>query len=128
MYYRGNEPRSFGSKTRLSVGVRANRECPLGVVHRYLDPNNEQRIALGIRQKQEIQLEGFYNDWSRERIEQELRVSHSRREQYWLRHIVQLDCWPTLFVCGACHIEPFCLLAKTAGLFVDLVEADWAPA
>jgi hypothetical protein len=96
-----------------------------GLSHRYCDPNNEQRKALNLRGKQDIEWDGFCFDWSPERIEQEVAASHSIRERYWLTQLLQLARWPVLFICGADHIDSFYLVLKSKGLHVDIVVRDW---
>jgi hypothetical protein len=98
-----------------------------GLAHRYCDPDNEQRSARNIQDAQKIRLDGFYCDWSPERIEQEVAVSHSIRERYWFTQLSFLDIWPTLFICGADHIDGFCLMLEEKGFHVEIAVRDWSP-
>ena len=84
----------------------------LDICHRYCDPDNQQRSALGVRHKNVIKADGWLYEWSQKKIEQEIRTSHSIREQYWLEKLLDLDRWPVLFVCGACHVESFPALGR----------------
>jgi hypothetical protein len=86
---------------------------------------HEQRKALNIRGKQDIEWEGFCCDWSPERVEEEVVASHTIRERYWLTQLLQLGSWPVLFVCGADHIHSFCAMLKSEGVNVDVVVHDW---
>jgi len=98
-----------------------------GVTHRYCDPNNEQRQTLHIRQEQDIRLDAFFNDWDQERVEQEVRVSHAIREHYWLNKLLDLNCWPVLFlVCGADHIEYFRGAFESNDLYADVAAWNWS--
>jgi len=96
-----------------------------GIAHRYCDPNNEQRQALQIRQEQDIRFDAFLYDWDQEREEHEIRVTHSIREHHWLNQLLELNCWPALFVCGANHIECFRSALHSSDLHADVVAADW---
>jgi len=96
-----------------------------GIAHRYCDPNNEQRQALGIRQENDIRYEAFRNDWDSDRLEQEIRATYAIRERYWLNQLLDLNCWPVLFVCGANHIKSFCNKLEANGLHADVVARDW---
>lgn len=96
-----------------------------GIAHRYCDPNNEQRQALHTRQEGDIRFEAFYDEWDQDRLEREIRATHSRREQYWLNQLLDLDCWPVLFVCGAAHIEHFSGALRAYGLDVYVGAQDW---
>jgi hypothetical protein len=97
----------------------------LGVCHQYCDPDKEQRSALGLRHNNIIKADGWLYDWSQEKIEQEIKTSHSVRERYWLEKLLNLDRWPVLFVCGACHVKSFRDLAEARGLSVDIALFDW---
>jgi hypothetical protein len=96
-----------------------------GIGHRYCDPNNEQRRALHIRQEQDIRLEAFYKDWDNERLEREIRAAHEIREGHWLDQLLDLNCWPALFVCGANHVKSFRKALEAKGLHADVAAWDW---
>jgi hypothetical protein len=95
--------------------------------HRYCDPNNAQRAALGVRDELDIRAQGFLANWSQEAIEIEIRESHIIRESYWLEQLLELDHWPALFVCGADHVTSFQALLKINGVSADIGARDWAP-
>jgi hypothetical protein len=98
------------------------------IAHRYCDPNNEQRQALGIGQEYDIsniKYKAFFNDWDSDRLEQEIRATHAIRERHWLNQLLDLNCWPVLFVCGANHIKSFCNELEANGLHADVVARDW---
>ena len=107
--------------------VGAEVAVKLGVCHLYCDPDTQQRGALGVRHKSLIKTDGWLYDWSQEKIQQEIRTSHSIREQWWLERLLDLERWPVLFVCGTCHVEAFRNLAEAHGLSVDVVAFDWQP-
>jgi hypothetical protein len=116
------------AKRQATQSVGAEVAVKLGVCHRYCDPDTQQRSALGVRHKNLIKMDGWLYDWSQEKIQQEIRTSHSIREHWWLQRLLDLERWPVLFVCGACHVEAFGNLAKAHGLSVDVVAFDWGPA
>jgi hypothetical protein len=60
-------------------------------------------------------------------IPKQLQASHDRREQYWLDRILELDCWPVLFICGADHVDSFGAKARGCGLSVKVLISDWSP-
>jgi hypothetical protein len=102
----------------------ANR---FGIPHRYCDLNDEEREKLGVRHENLIRSQGWLLGWEQERIEREVRASHSIRERHWLYQILGLNCWPTLFVCGANHVLPFRKLLDANGITVQVIESDWEP-
>src|SRR5208282_5612838 len=72
-----------------------------GVSHRYSDLDAAQRSAAGVRHEHDIKIVGFFiSRWSAEKIEQEIRASHSIRERHWMKELLDLDNWPVLFICG----------------------------
>ena len=85
-----------------------------GVLHRYCDLYEPQRRAAGVRHEHEIKVVGFFSRWSTEKIEQEVRASHSIRERHWMKKLLDLDNWPVLFICGAEHVLPFQQLLGSA--------------
>ena len=94
--------------------------------HRYCDPNNEQRAALGVRGENDIRARGFLANWDPETIEQEVRKSHAIRERYWLERLLEVNCWPALFVCGTNHVVPFQTLLRINGISSHIRVHDWA--
>jgi hypothetical protein len=96
-----------------------------GLPHRYCDPDNEQRRALNIRGRQNIEWEGFSCDWSEQQIEQAVAADHAIRERYWFEQLSQLNSWPVLFVCGADHLDGFCAMMKNKGVDIEVVARDW---
>ncbi len=98
-----------------------------GLLHRYCDLDEAQRSAAGVRHVNWIKMDGFINNWSAEKIEQESRTSHSIRERHWMTELLNLNHWPVLFICGAEHVLPFQQLLQENGLSVEVAVHDWAP-
>jgi len=97
------------------------------IQHRYCDLNSAERERLGVRHENIIRTEGWLLSWEPERIEREVRASHSIRERHWLSQILDMNCWPTLFVCGADHVLPFRKRLEANGITVQVIESDWEP-
>src|ERR1700736_5515246 len=53
-----------------------------GIPHRYCDLNDGERERLGVRHENIIRWEGWLHGWDEERIEREVRASHSIRERH----------------------------------------------
>ena len=51
-----------------------------------------------------------------------------QREEYWMKKIGEFNNFPTLFVCGADHIDSFRQLLETNGFEVIIEHKDWVPA
>jgi hypothetical protein len=98
-----------------------------GVLHRYCDLDKAPRSAAGVRHVHDIKADGFINGRSTEKIEQEIRASHSIRERHWLTELLHLNNWPVLFICGAEHVLPFQQLLQENGLSAEVAAHDWAP-
>lgn len=99
----------------------------LKLTHQLSDPLPEIRQQLGIRAENDIQAQGFINNWTQAQIEFEVRKSLDAREQYWLGQLKILNSWPLLFVCGANHSESFSALLRSCGFEVLVSVADWEP-
>jgi hypothetical protein len=98
-----------------------------GVSHRYCDLGGAQRSAAGVRHVNDIKADGIIHGWSTEKIEQEIRASHSIRERHWMTELLDLNNWPVLFICGAEHVLPFQQLLQENGLSAEVAASDWAP-
>jgi hypothetical protein len=72
-------------------------------------------------------MDGFINNWSAEKIEEESKTSHSIRERHWLTELLNLNNWPVLFICGAEHVSPFQQLLQENALSAEVAAPDWAP-
>ena len=70
---------------------------------------------------------GFYNNWNDDRIKAAIREDNAKREQYWLKRLLELDIWPAIFLCGADHCDSFGSLARESGIQVTVAVADWTP-
>lgn len=99
----------------------------LGIPHRYCDPSIEEQQALGVAEEGDIRMSGYFANRSREEIDAAVRTSDAIRERYWLEHLLNLDSWPVLFVCGANHTEPFRELLQAHGIEVRVLFAKWEP-
>ena len=99
----------------------------LSVDHQYCDPDRRQRIELGILQENDIEILAWWSSDGGVDTDRQLKLSHSKRESYWLDRLLALDRWPALFVCGANHVEGFSHLLVSHGLSVHISESDWSP-
>jgi hypothetical protein len=95
--------------------------------HLYCDPDNETRNRLTIQGENDIRLAGFFNNLSEGEIEKNIHASHDRRELYWLSRILQFNCWPIIFICGANHVDSFSAKIRAGNLSPEVLERDWSP-
>lgn len=49
------------------------------------------------------------------------------REHCRLEHILKLDSWPVLYVCGVHHVEPFRALLEANNISIHVLLTNWAP-
>lgn len=96
----------------------------LSIGHRFVDPNRDQRRAMGVLQESDIRMAHFLSE-DEEAIRNDIRASHAARENFWLRELLQLNLWPTLLVCGADHIESFSRTLREEQFAVEVAERDW---
>jgi hypothetical protein len=99
----------------------------LGLKHCLCDPDKAARQALGIRQENDIRLEGFRKNWKLKIIQKRILEEHRKREEIWLGQVEAFQNYPVLFVCGANHIKSFSSLLRSKGLCSKVLSKDWAP-
>lgn len=97
----------------------------LSLPHRYCDPNQSERVNLGIRDENYISAIGQMSRKPPGEIEQEIYIERLKREPYWLKQLNHLSAWPTLFVCGAWHVPSFSFLLRESGVLSNVVVEDW---
>ena len=98
----------------------------LHIAHRYCDPSRQERKALGVPEDADIHIASWGNSDPQQR-EAAFRASYAIRERHWLEHLLQLDTWPVLFICGAKHTEPFRALLQSNDILVHVLFTRWKP-
>ena len=78
--------------------------------HCYCDPGHEERDKLG------IPYTGKSDPYA-----------DAIRRRCWFEHILNLDSWPVLFVCGADHTKSFTALLCKNDIDVHILVANWKP-
>jgi hypothetical protein len=99
----------------------------LGILHRYCDPSSEERRAIGIIDGDPIVESRLWAPCDEQNFKAEVRDSYNKRRGHWLEHLLQLNVWPLLFVCGANHAEPFRKRLQADGIDAHVLFANWAP-
>ena len=118
------------SQEHIALQPRGNSTCHtaaglLGCSHLYCDPNSSERSELGIKSPQEIQVDSFLSHRSEEDTAAEILSHLNAREQFWLTRITQSNRFPSIFVCGANHVDSLCEAAENIGLDVLVEDRDW---
>jgi len=98
----------------------------LHLAHRYCDPSTPERKALGVVEDDDIRMAGFFANRDPQQVEADVRASYAIRERYWLAHLLQLDTWPVLFICGANHTEAFRALLQANDIVGHVLFTKWA--
>jgi hypothetical protein len=99
----------------------------LSIVHRYCDPDRTERKKLGIRQENEVRLNGFSSRMTEEEIRDSIRIENVKREKIWLKNIQKLNIFPLLFICGANHVNSFSKITSSSGFLCNILCNDWTP-
>ncbi len=99
----------------------------LGIAHRFCDPASAERQALGYREDDDIRMAGFFAGRDHEAIEADVRASYAIRERRWLEHLLELDLWPVVFICGANHAESFEEILHQHAIRVTVLFTKWTP-
>lgn len=113
----------------LSSSTTYNLAMDLGLRHRYCEPEPEEHAALGIEEEGAIKLKAqppmFGQNWSDEQVVAGIRTARALREREWLKRLLDLNVWPTIFVCGALHVSSFRDLLVHSGVQVFVAEENW---
>lgn len=96
----GGATQSVGKQVADSFRIR----------HCYCDPSRKEQIKLGIAHPGK-------KDPSEDAI----------RERCWLKHLLEMDTWPVLFVCGRDHTKSFPALLRGNCIVMRLLFTDWKP-
>ena len=125
------EEESLDSLSRSSAATSVCKQVAdsLGIEHRYIDPSIEEQKALGIAHPGKMSLAAFSPACDYYEPDPEIREADAIRERRWLKQIVALNLWPTLFVCGAHHIGSFQSLLQTRDITVQVLspKCGWRP-
>lgn len=113
----------FGAKQSVCKQV-ADSFC---ITHRYCDPSIEEQKRLGIVHPGKTDLSSFSAVRNPHEVNPEVRHADAIRERCWLEHILELDSWPVLLVCGVHHTEPFRALLQANNIVVHVLCSNWAP-
>ena len=101
------------------------KACHEGYVNQGGDASPEECIRQ--TKADHVRVRAHFRDYSQQEIRQQIQASYDRREQYWLDRILELDCWPVLFICGANHVESFGSKLRASGLSAKVLISDWSP-
>jgi hypothetical protein len=111
----------FGAKQSVCNQVADS----LRLTHRYCDPSIEEQKALGIAHPGKTNPSAFSAVPDPHEVDPEVEVANEIRRRCWFQHIVELDSWPVLFVCGAHHVEPFRELLRANSIVVHVLCPRW---
>lgn len=99
------------------------------IQHRYCDPSSDEQRSLGIAHPGKASLGAFSPSCDYHEPDPEVRAANAIRERRWLEHLMEVDLWPVLFVCGAHHTSSFQALLETKLVTVHALfpGCGWAP-
>jgi len=95
--------------------------------HRYIDPDRTQKHSLGIFEDDYVKIQGQSEKWTDSEIDRRIRLEYRKRESLWLWSLLVLNQWPSLFICGSDHVEPFSKLLQESNIAVHIAATNWAP-
>ncbi len=99
----------------------------LDIRHRYCDPSCEERRALGIAKGDPVLESRLWADCEEREFAPEVRNSYDRRRRRWLEHLLEMDAWPLLFVCGANHAKAFREVCLATAMDAHVLFSNWSP-
>jgi hypothetical protein len=118
------------------------------IKHLIVEPTPEEGCNMGIQQAHKIiyRVHNLYYDeieklggWPRHPSEhnlpnkawseysEDIEASYRAREAEWLKRLITMNKWPSLFICGAYHFTPFKKLLESSGIVVKVLHAHWDP-
>jgi len=117
------------SQVGATISICKQVADSLAIEHRYCDPSIEEQKALGIANPGKVSAGAFSPTCDYYEPDPEVREANAIRERRWLEHVIELDLWPALFVCGAHHTESFQNLLQTRLITVHVLfpRCGWAP-
>ncbi|HHF3136800.1 hypothetical protein K6U54_15535 [Vibrio alginolyticus] len=111
-----------------SVVQRVASELGLGYLN--IEPNAEERVALGIYSNLSMieydifmEFDDHESPEALEEIERRQQAGYRLREQEWLNRIKVKNSYPLLVVCGANHVAPFKALLQENGYLVEVASS-----
>lgn len=119
--------------------IVAKKVCEnLSIIHKIIEPHPSEYDELGIEHIHKID---YYfsnldlvslppnktNSSSQVSEEYEYRVqeTYRRRENEWLKRILNLNVWPVLIICGSSHFKPFSELLLQNDIKITFGEPSW---
>ncbi len=118
-----------GAKASVCREVADELQLP----HCYCDANRAERAVLGAEDEQAIWHRlsfAAHRGITHAEIDQLaaplIRASHDKREYLWLQRLDREGRFPSLFVCGANHVDTFSALLERQGMRVNVLYRDWA--
>jgi len=122
----------------IAAGVSAK----LDIKYIIIEPNEDERIELGIEDRADIDAEfrrvNKVKDYSEElslnnlsaqeyeKYDERTQNVYRQRELEWLRRIKNIGTWPVLIICGANHCQPFFDLLSKEGINTVKESSEWA--
>ncbi len=115
----------FGATTSVCKQVAD----AMGITHCYCDPSSDEQRSLGIANPGKVSPGAFFPSCDYHEPNPEVREADAIREHRWLEHLMEVDLWPVLFVCGAHHTSSFKALLERNLVTVHVLfpGCGWVP-
>ena len=112
---------SYGAKQSICEQVADS----FRILHRYCEPSIEEQKKLGIKEPSKNSPSDFSFNPCRHGVDPDQIAYDAIRERHWLKHLLKLDAWPVLFVCGSNHTKSFPALLRANGIVVRVLFTNW---
>jgi hypothetical protein len=109
-------------RTSSSIKELADQLCKS---HRYCDPSVDERRKAGIVDLGCLDYLQRKERWTDDQYAQRKAEEQLKREKIWVAHLQDLSLWPTLFICGANHVDRLMRLLSEAQIDTVLASPDW---
>ncbi|MBY6185924.1 hypothetical protein KUV89_04690 [Marinobacter hydrocarbonoclasticus] len=123
--------KSIGEEIDTLDSLASEISLEMGLDYQVIEPNEQERIELGIASINQVKHEVFmeYDDSESPdalaECEKRMQSGFRAREQEWLRRISKFTADPILVICGANHISHFATLLKESDFNVIVESELW---
>jgi hypothetical protein len=121
-----------------TIGIKLSKE--LSIKHLIIEPTPEEKIDLDIEEVHKIkydlmskyELKAFNIDALKSDVfdvfmeyKERVENTYRQREKIWFERIIQVNTYPVLVICGACHFDAFSELLESKTLSARKEISSW---
>ncbi len=109
---------------KVSSTISQNISSKLGLNHKFVDPNTQERESRGIKDRGKIKIRGLMNGLSQSEIENRILEQDMLRETYWLEEVKKYATGVIIFICGSNHSHSFLELLLKNNIMSEIISNE----